>query len=166
MYTSTRAERLSWALSVIELAGVTKNGQQVYERGRATPGNFRKPVSAVREPRAENPAGHQRQKRGAVDCTAAQAVAAHGVFAGLTTFLCGCPHLVPRFALDRPSKQTIPSRLCGNGLSLCSVRVMPSQLRDDPVAQRQGGALDTPGRFSLPALVNASNRVPKRIGEW
>ena len=58
--------------------GVTKNGQQAYERGREKPTtcNFRKPVSAEREPRAGNPASHRRRKRGAVDCTAAHAVAA------------------------------------------------------------------------------------------
>jgi hypothetical protein len=38
--------------------------------------NFRQPVSAERGPGAGGHAGRQRRKRGAVDCTAAQAVAA------------------------------------------------------------------------------------------
>jgi hypothetical protein len=42
----------------------------------SNPGNFRKPGSAERAPKAGNPAGHQRRKRGAAGYTAAQAVAA------------------------------------------------------------------------------------------
>jgi len=38
--------------------------------------NFRQPVSAERGRRAGNPADHQRRKRAAADCTAAQRVAA------------------------------------------------------------------------------------------
>jgi hypothetical protein len=38
------------------------------------PCNFRQPVIAERGPGAGDPAGHQRRKRGAVDCTAAQEV--------------------------------------------------------------------------------------------
>jgi ABC transporter substrate binding protein len=37
--------------------------------------NFRQPANAERGPRAGNPAGHQRRKRDAVDCAAAQEVA-------------------------------------------------------------------------------------------
>src|SRR6516225_3132625 len=40
-----------------------------------SPSNFRQHVSAERNPRVGSPAGRQRRKRDAVDCTAAQEVA-------------------------------------------------------------------------------------------
>ena len=60
-------------LNVVE----TRIGQNATRaRETSNPCNFRQPVSAERGRRAGSPAGHQRQKRAAVDCTAAQAAAA------------------------------------------------------------------------------------------
>jgi ABC-type uncharacterized transport system substrate-binding protein len=52
-------------------------------RDTSNPCNFRQPVNAERGPRAGNPAGRRQRKRGAVDCTAAQAVAAGLLASGM-----------------------------------------------------------------------------------
>jgi putative tryptophan/tyrosine transport system substrate-binding protein len=76
LYVEVMPKRLELAHELVPTATIIAALVKTREGRTSSPCNFRQRGSAGRERRAGNPAGRQRRKRDAADCTAAQAVAA------------------------------------------------------------------------------------------